>query len=75
MVMTRSGGCKKRRNVKGSSNSKCQTLDQEGLTMDPIDVEPLSLTPLAALMPYGISKDDSPIANAPEPKDTSPIES
>ena len=75
MVMTRSGGCKKRRNVKGSSSYKCQTFDQEGLTMDPIDVEPLSSAPLRALMPYRISKDYFPVENAPEPKDTSPIKS
>ena len=50
MVMMRSGGFERRKLLKGSSCYKGQTFDKEGSTMDPIDVEPLSLAP-PALVP------------------------
>ena len=58
MVMTRSGGSDRRRLVKGSSNSEGKTFDQEGLAIYPIDVEPLSPTPPASLVPYGTFEDE-----------------
>ena len=58
MVMTRSSGYDRMRLVKGSSNKKGKIFDQEGLGMDPIDVQPLSYAPLALLVPYRTFKDE-----------------
>ena len=55
MVMTRSDGFSGRKLLKGSSSKKDKTFEQEGLAMDPIDVEPLRFSPPMALMPYGTS--------------------
>ena len=41
-----------------NSSSKSKAFDQEGSIIDPIDMEPLSLAPLATLVPYGTSKDE-----------------
>ena len=62
MVMTRSCGSRRRKILKGSSSSKGKTFDKEGLTMDPIVMEPLTLAPPAALVPYGTSEDETPAA-------------
>ena len=59
MVMTRSSGFGRRRLVKGSSSNKGKAFDQEGLGMDPIEVEPLTASP-TSLIPYGTSEDEIP---------------
>ena len=74
MVMTRSGGSDRRRLVKGSSSSKGKTFDQEGLAIDPIDVEPLSSTPLASLVPYGTFEDEIPAKEGFGEKESYPLE-
>ena len=62
MVMTRSGEFEKRKLLKGSFNSKGKTFDKEESAIDPIVVEPLNSVLLAALVPYGSSKDE-PLAS------------
>ena len=59
MVMTSSGGYGRRTFVKGSSSSKGKTFNQEGLAMDLIDVEPLSLASPSALVPYDTFEEDA----------------
>ena len=60
MVMTRSGGSSRRKIVKGSSSKQGRIYDQEGLAMDPIDMEPLRFSGLIAIMHYGTSEDEEP---------------
>ena len=74
MVMTRYGGSDRRRLVKGSSSSEGKTFDQEGSTIDPIDVEPLSLAPLASVMPYGTSENEIPAKEGCGEKESYPLE-
>ena len=73
MVMTRYGEFGRKRLVKGSSNSKGKTFDQEGLVMDLIDVDPLSSAPPTALVPYGTFEDDAPSPITLEKLPPSPI--
>ena len=61
--------------MKGSSINKGKIFDQEGLAMDPIDVEPLKFAPLASLVPYGTSEDEFLTADGLGLKENSPIES
>ena len=75
MVMTKSGGANTIKLRKGSSSCKGKTFDQEGLIMEPIDVEPLSSAPLAALVPYATSKVKVPATDASRKKENSPIKS
>ena len=58
MVMTRFGGSKRRKLLKGSYSSKGKTFDQERSAMDPIDVEP-SAQP-TTLVPYGTFEYETP---------------
>ena len=72
MVMTRSGGSRIRKLVKGSSSAKGKTFDQEGSTMDPIVMKPIRSALLATLVPYGTSKDKVPNVEASGHKESSP---
>ena len=74
MVMTQSGGPGRRRLLKGSSNNTKKVFNQEGSAMDPIDVEPLNSAPLAALVPYDISKDEFLVVERSKYKGSSPLE-
>ena len=60
MVITRSGRTDLRRLRKGVSSDKGRTFDQDGSAMDLIDMEPLSLAPPPALVPYGTFEEDIP---------------
>ena len=60
MVMTKSSRTDLRRLRKGVSSYKGRTFDQDGLAMDPIDVELLSSAPPLALVPYGTFNEDIP---------------
>ena len=60
MVMTRSNGFGSKRLVKGNSSSKGKTFVQEGLVIDPIDMEPLSSMPPGALVPYRTFENEIP---------------
>ena len=71
MVMVRSGRVSIRKLRKGISIEKGRIFDQDGSSMDPIDVEPLHSAPLA-LVPYGTSKEDVLVADAYEQKSPSP---
>ena len=62
MVVTKSGGSRRRKLMKGSSSLKDKTFDQERSTMDPIDVELLNLVFPVILVPYGTFEDETPIA-------------
>ena len=53
MVMARSSGFERIRPLKGGSNNKEKVFNQEGLVVDPIDVEPLNSTPPTSLCPMG----------------------
>ena len=59
MLMTRSNGSRRRKLMKGSSNSKGKTFDQEGSTIYLIVMEPLNLTSPTILLPYGTSEDET----------------
>ena len=58
MVMTRSSRTSTKKLKRGSSSRKGVIFYQDGLTMDPIDVEPLISTHMA-LVPYGLSEEDT----------------
>ena len=58
--MTISDGAGTRKLRKGNSNNKGGSFDQEGSTMDLIDVKPLRSAGLIAIMPYGTSVDEDP---------------
>ena len=75
MVRARSGEFGRRIQVKGSYSNKENIFEQEELAMDPIDVEPLRYAPPTSLVPYGMSKDEVRITDAPGLKESSMIES
>ena len=64
MVMTKSGGVGISNLTKDSSNNKARSFDQEGSSMDPIDVEPLRSVDPTAIVPYGKFEDEDPAVEA-----------
>ena len=74
MVITRSGGSGRRKILKGSSSSKGKIFDQEGLVMNPIVKELLNSASPSALVLYGTTEDETPIAKGFGEKESFPLE-